>query len=84
MTFTLTIPLIIYFIFLLIFLIFIGVNLYHLVESASLTTTSFIFTFFIFASSIIVLYFTATLLIGVDWQEVLFSTENSSFQTDPF
>ncbi len=84
MTLTLSIPLIIYFIFLAVYLIFIFVNLYHIVESASLNTASFIFTFFIFATSIIVFYFTATLLMNTDWATPIFSNINDELSTTPF
>jgi len=68
------------------FLIFTFVNLYHLATTASLTTVSFAFTFFILACAVIVLYWTATLLVDVDWTRTLFGGTATSdpFFTDDF
>ena len=57
-----------YLAFLVIFVIFSLVNVYHIVASASFTLTSFFITFFIFALSILTLYFTIQLLLEVDWK----------------
>ncbi len=66
------------------------INLYHIVASASFTFVSFIMTFFIFAATALVFYFTIRLLMeaGVDWQSRLtvFNAEwfGSLFGAQPF
>jgi len=68
----LTIPLYIilflYLAFLSIFFIFSLINFYHIVMSASFTLASFFMSFFVFAMTILTIYFTAQLLTGVNWQ----------------
>lgn len=57
-----------YLLFLAVFAIFSIVNVYHIVISASFTLASFFMSFLVFALTVLTLYFTAQLLIGVDWQ----------------
>lgn len=59
----------IYFIALAIFVAYFLIILYHIIHSASLTLTTFFITFFIFASSALVLYATVELLQDIDWKE---------------
>ncbi|MBT3418904.1 MAG: hypothetical protein HOC34_01720 [Candidatus Magasanikbacteria bacterium] len=68
-----TIP---FYIFLLLYLLFVGafaiflfINLFHIFDSASLTLASFIFTFFIFALTILVLFFTWELVSAISLTE---------------
>ena len=62
-----------YFIFLAIFVSFMLVNLYHIVISSSLTFVGFMMSFFIFATTVLVIYFTITLInnVGIDWKHGL-------------
>lgn len=77
----LTIPLysflFIYFLFLAIFTAFSIMNFYHIIMTASFTFASFLVTFLIFTLTVLTLYFTAQLLVQVDWQVAvpLFDTE---------
>jgi hypothetical protein len=68
-----------YFIFLAIFATFILINLYHIVATASFTLVSFMTTFFIFASTILILYFTIELLgaAAIDWKTPLISFDTT-------
>ncbi|PIR74327.1 MAG: hypothetical protein COU35_03475 [Candidatus Magasanikbacteria bacterium CG10_big_fil_rev_8_21_14_0_10_47_10] len=65
--------LLLYFVFLAIFVAFMLVDLYHIITSASFSLVSFIMTFFIFAGTLLVCYFTIQLLsqAGIDWQTPL-------------
>ena len=63
--------LIIFTIFLAIFFIFLIINVYHIVASASFTLPSFVVTFFVTATSLLILYGTWFLLQGIDWQQPL-------------
>lgn len=60
-----------YLLFLTVFFAFIAANIYHVVLSASFTFASFLVTFFIFAGSVIVLFWTWDLIasVQIDWQE---------------
>lgn len=58
-----------YFILLALFVAYFLIILYHIIHSASLSFITFIVTFFIFASSALVLYATVNLLQGIDWQQ---------------
>lgn len=90
----LTIPLysflFIYWLFVATFVIFMLVNLYHIVVTASFTLPSFLFTFFIFASTALILYFTYVVFAqsGIDWQTpvILFNSDwiSDIFTRDPF
>lgn len=85
MNISLYIFLFVYFLFIVAFLIFTFVNLYHLATTASLTPVSFVFTFFVLASAVIILYFTAMFLINVDWTQSLFGGVNTTGNfSDPF
>lgn len=89
-----TIPLyvflLLYFVFLAVFVSFMLINLYHIVASASFTLVGFIMTFFIFAGTVLVCFFTIDLLAsaGIDWQQriTLFNAEwfSSLFGAEPF
>lgn len=78
-TVPLYIILFIYFGFLTVFVIFSIFNFYHIVTSGSFTMASFVFTFFIFALTILTLYFTYQLLLAVDWKGPLFTLDLSGF-----
>jgi len=58
----------IYLLFLAVFVAFSIMNFYHIVMTASFTFASFVITFFIFTLTVLTLYFTAQLLMEVDWQ----------------
>lgn len=62
-----------YFIFLSLFVGFYLFILYHIVMTASFTLASFMMSFFVFASTVLVLYATTELLAETDWQAVAFS-----------
>lgn len=68
-----------YILFLAIFAAFMLVILYHIVSTASFTMASFFVSFFVLASTVLVIYFTATLLseANIDWRQAvpLFSLE---------
>ncbi len=66
-TIPLYIPLIAYFVFLLIVAIFVAVHIYHIIISASFHLPSFFIVLFIFGSQSFILYLTWTLLRGVNW-----------------
>lgn len=57
-----------YFLFLASFAVFSVVNIYHIVASASFTLASFFMTFLVFALTVLTLYFTADLLMSIDWK----------------
>jgi hypothetical protein len=67
-TIPLYISLFIYIIFLAIFAIFAIINVYHIIASASFTLASFFMSFLVFSLTILTLYFTANLLVGIDWK----------------
>lgn len=69
----------IYFSFLIFFIVFFIVNIYHIVSSGILTLPSFTITFFIGALTIFTLYFTLTLLTGVDWKQMIILFDTSWF-----
>ncbi len=66
-----TIPLyyilILYIAYIIVLFIFYLLNLKHITHTGAITFASFAFTFFISAAVIIILYFTISLLINVDW-----------------
>lgn len=90
----LTIPLysflFVYWLFVALFVFFMLVNLYHIISTASFTLPSFLFTFFIFAGTTLVLYGTFMVLgdAGIDWQTrvVLFHPDwlGNVFTQEPF
>lgn len=59
----------IYILYLAIFMTFSVINFYHIVTSGSFTTASFTISFFVFALTILTLYFTWFLLQYVNWQQ---------------
>lgn len=82
----LTIPL---YIFLIIFLLYIAVlsvflliNIYHILSTASFTLTSFLFTFFVFGSFILTIAITFQMLTdaNVDWTMPVRLLDASWFQ----
>jgi len=73
----------VYFLFLAIFAVFLLINFYHIVMTASFTLSSFLVTFIIFALTVLTLYFTWQFLSEVDWQATL-TVFNSSWFTDLF
>ena len=79
-----------YFLFLAVVATFMLIHLYHIVATASFTLVSFIITFFIFASTTLILFFTAELLKAahINWQTplVLFDIEwmRNIFWVGPF
>lgn len=73
----------VYFIALAIFAVFITIHFYHIIGSGTLTLASFLVTFFVIASTIIILYQTYLLLQGTDWQQTLTLFE-SAWVTDAF
>lgn len=62
-----------YFVFLAVFVAFMLVNLYHIIVSSSMTFASFMMSFFVFASTALLLYFTIQLInqAGIDWKHGL-------------
>lgn len=78
-TIPLYIILFIYFGFLAVFVLFSIFNFYHIVTAGSFTMASFIFTFFIFALTVLTLYFTYQLLLDVDWKGPLLTIDLSGF-----
>lgn len=58
----------IYLIFLAIFLAFAIMNFYHIIMTASFTFASFIISFFVFALTVLTLYFTWQIIQTTDWQ----------------
>lgn len=79
-----------YIIFVAVFFGFLLVNVYHIVMSGSFTLPSFFMTFFIFATSVLVLYFTIEIInsAAINWRELfpLFKIEwiSGTFGNDPF
>ncbi len=73
----------IYFLFLAIFAVFLLIDFYHIVMTASFTLSSFLVTFIIFALTTLTLYFTWQFLNEVDWQIPL-TVFNSSWFTSLF
>ena len=69
----------IYFLFLAIFAVFLLINFYHIVMTASFTLSSFLVTFIIFALTALTLYFTWQFLSAVDWQISLTVFDSSWF-----
>lgn len=61
----------VYFGFLLIFGVFVGINFYHVFKSGILTFTNFLVTVLIAAATIFVLFGTFQLLQGTDWQQTI-------------
>lgn len=78
----------IYFLFLAIFAVFLLIDSYHIVMTASFTLSSFLVTFIIFALTTLTLYFTWQFLSEVDWQAPLtvFSSSwfTGLFSSQPF
>ncbi len=72
-----TIPLyslrIIYGIFLLVFMIFMAINFFHLNHTASLTPVSIAMTIFILAIAIIICFGSLTMLRDIDWRQPMFT-----------
>ena len=68
-TLPLYVILFLYLIYLAIFAIFSVINFYHIVTSGSFTIPSFAASFVVFTLTFLTLYFTWTLLAGVDWQQ---------------
>lgn len=68
--------LIVYTVFLAIFVIFVLINIYHIVVSASLTAVSFLVTFFVIAAGVLTIYGTWLLLQDVNFQQPLFNTRS--------
>ncbi len=69
LVFPLYILLFVYLIFLAIFAIIMVANFYHIISTETLTLPSFAVTFFVLATTILVLYSTWFLLQGVDWRQ---------------
>ena len=80
---------ILYTLFLATLAVFLLINLYHIIATASFTLVSFLITFFVFASLALVIYGTWVTLVGneIDWQQplVLFNGEwlSSLFGLEP-
>ena len=72
--------LIVYALIILLYIIFVIFNFLHIFESASFTTVSFIVSFFILISTIIVLIFTGIILhkANIDWSQSLFDAQTLS------
>lgn len=64
-----------YALFVLVFVIFYFIILYHIVQSASFTFASFLTSFFIVASTVLIFYATFGLLSDVDWQTIVLSID---------
>ena len=79
-TIPLYVILFIYLAFLVIFLILSLLNFYHIVVTGSFAMASFIMSFFIFALTILTIYFTYQLLSTVDWQQTLLEFNTNMFQ----
>ena len=71
MTIPLYTLLFVYVVFLAIFFVFLLINLYHIIMTASLTVVSFFTSFFIFTASFLILYMTWYLLQAMDWNQAL-------------
>lgn len=63
----------IYIAFFAVFVIFSLINFYHIVMSDSFTFVSFSISFFVFALTILTLYFTWSLLADINWRDPLIS-----------
>ena len=61
----------VYILFLAIFVVFILIDLYHIIMTASLSMTSFFMTFFVFVTSFLIIYATWYFLQNVDWRQIL-------------
>ena len=61
----------VYVIFLAVFFVFLLINLYHIIMTASLTLVSFFMIFFIFSASFLTLYLTWYFLQGTNWGQTL-------------
>jgi len=70
------IVLFIYLLFLCVFLIFSLINFYHIVSTSSITISSFMVTFFVFALAMLTLFYTWQTVIPIDWSQgiVLFDS----------
>jgi hypothetical protein len=70
-----------YYFFLAVWLVFLGVSIYHIIKYGFRCKTTFVFLTFFIAASILVLSITAFLLRGVDWNEEvsLFGEVGSSY-----
>ena len=64
--------LLIYLAFLVVIAVFVGVNVYHIFLSASFTLISFIVTLFVIGSQLAILLFTVQVLSGVDFGATVF------------
>ncbi len=74
-------PLMLYALFLIVFSLFMAVNIYHISESASFTIPSFIMTSVIAFLTLTTLIITIVLLKDVNWTEMLPLIEFSSSNT---
>jgi len=70
-TFSLWGLLIVYAIFLLIFIIFAIINLYHMIAYGFLTFESFFMTFIFLGGVILILFITYKLGIAIDWRQTI-------------
>lgn len=61
----------IYFGFLVIFFLFVGINFFHIIKSGTLTFTNFLITALAAATTIFILFGTFQLLQGTDWQQTI-------------
>jgi hypothetical protein len=82
-TLPLYIFLFIYFGFLAVFTIFSLINFYHILTTGTFTFNSFVITFFVFALTVLTLYFTYSLLANIDWQTEI-TLFNSNWITNLF
>lgn len=66
-----------FFLFLAIFVALILVNIYHILEAGTFSTTTFLVTFIIISVSLLIVYFTWDLVSEINWQQqvILFNSE---------
>jgi len=69
MSFPLSIFLIIYFIFLVIFILFSYFDIYHLLKFGTLNITNFLVTFIYLGGSILIIFISWQYLSQIDWQQ---------------
>ncbi len=72
-----------YFFFLFVWLIFMLINIAHLVNTGTLTFGSFVATFTVLSLAVIILWATWNLLLGTDWQQTI-TVWNNSWISDLF
>lgn len=77
--------LLLYLLFLAVFVSFMLIMLYHILSTGSLTMVSFFISFFVLASTVLILYGTSELLLqaDIDWRQGV-TLFNASWIVDAF